>query len=171
MEYIDLKPSDKSEEMFNQLAKGAFFTTMNSEKINTMTIAWGGINVVWGKIVYVAYVRYSRDSYEMMNNTDEFTISLPLNGQLKRELGFCGTKSGRNIDKFKECNFTPVKGRNIETPVIKECDLHYECKVIYRQAMEPNNIPESALKRYYTNNDFHVIFYGEILDSYLIKGE
>lgn len=171
MEYTDLKYNEKSEELFNQLSKGVFFTTKANGKVNTMTIAWGGVNIIWSKQVFVAYVRYSRDSYEMLNNTNEFTVNVPLKGQLKKELGYCGTKSGRDYDKIHDCNLTLIQGRKIDTPVIKECDLHFECKVIYRQAMEPSSIPEIVKKRYYTNNDFHCILYGEIVDSYMIKGE
>ena len=64
-----------------------------------------------------------------------------------------------------------ANGRIVETPIISDCELHFECKVIYKQAMEPNSIPKDILKRNYTNNDFHVIFYGEIVDSYMIKGD
>lgn len=171
MKYIDLNYHDESQNMFPQLRVGAFMTTKKGDKVNTMTIAWGGINIVWNKPLFVAYVRYSRDTYEMLKNNDEFTISVPYKGTLKDELIFCGTKSGRDYDKIKECNLSLVVGRKVNTPVIKECEIHYECKVIYKQAMEPNNITEEISKRYYSNNNFHVIFYGEIVDSYIIKGE
>ncbi|AIO18299.1 Flavoredoxin [Candidatus Izimaplasma bacterium HR1] len=171
MKYIDLDYSEKASEMLPALENGIFMTTKVGDKVNTMTIAWGGINFVWNKPVFVAYVRYSRDTYEMMKNTEEFTINVPLHNDLKNELAFCGTKSGRDYDKIRECNFTLIDGRIVNTPIIADCEMHYECKVIYKQAMEPNNIPESILQRYYTNNNFHVIFYGEIVDSYIIKGE
>ena len=170
MEYIDLKFNEKSNEMFTQLEKGAFLTTKNGNKVNTMTIAWGGINFLWYRPVFVAYVRYTRDTYNMLKNNDEFTVSVPLEQDLHKELMYCGTKSGRDVDKIKDCGLTLIDGRNVDVPIIKDCNLHYECKVIYKQAMEPNSIPESILKRTYTNNDFHVIFYGEIVDSYIIKG-
>ncbi len=169
--YKDLRYNELSKEMLEQLEKGAFLTTKVKDKINTMTIAWGGINYVWGKPVFVTYVRYSRDTYEMMENGQEYTINVPLNNNLKKELGFCGTKSGRDYDKINECGFTLLEGRTIKTPVIAECELHFECKIIYKQAMEPGMIPKEIKERYYSNNDYHVIYYGEITDSYLLKGE
>ncbi len=171
MKYKDIDFNEYSNEMFPILQKGAFFTTKVNDKMNTMTIAWGGINIVWNKPIFVAYVRYSRDSYEMLNHTDEFTINVPLSKDMRKELGFCGTKSGRDYDKIKYCNLQTLPGRKVSTPILSDCELHYECKVIYQQAMEPNNVPEDIKKRYYTNNDFHVIFYGEIVDSYIIEGE
>jgi len=171
MEYQNIKYNELSKEMFEQLEKGAFLTTKVGEKVNTMTIAWGGISYVWNRKVFIAYVRYTRDTYQMLENGQEFTINVPLTNNLRKELGFCGTKSGRDYDKIKECDLTMIDGRSIETPIIKECDLHYECKVIYKQAMEPGMIPNDVKERFYKGNDFHVIYYGEIIDSYLIKGD
>lgn len=171
MKYIDLDYNEASQEMLRQLQVGAFLTTKKQDKINTMTIAWGGINVIWGKPVFVIYVRYSRDTYHMLVDNDEFTVSVPIHVDLRKELAFCGTKSGRDVDKFKECKLTPIKGRTMETPIIGECDQHYECKIIYRQAMEPNSIMSDVHKRYYSKYDFHMIYYGEIIDSYQTKGE
>jgi flavin reductase (DIM6/NTAB) family NADH-FMN oxidoreductase RutF len=146
-------------------------TTKVNDKVNTMTIAWGGINIVWNKKVFVAYVRYSRNTYDMLSETDEFTISIPLNNELNKELGYCGTKSGKDTNKIKDCKLNTIPGRKIKTPIISDCDMHYECKVIYKQAEEPNNIPKEIIKKYYPNNNFHVIFYGEIVDSYKIERE
>ena len=171
MKYTDIKYNELSSEMFDQLRKGVFMTTKVGNKVNTMTIAWGGINIVWNKSLFVAYVRYSRDTYNMVDETNEFTISVPLNKDMKKELSFCGTKSGRDYDKIKECNLNVVDSRTINTPILADCELHYECKVIYKQAMEPGMIPGDVKERFYSNNDFHMIYYGEIIDSYLIKGE
>lgn len=171
MEYNDIGYNELSKEMLNQLKKGAFLTTKVDGKVNTMTIGWGGINVVWYKEVFVAYVRYSRDTYNMLERANEFTISVPLNVDMKKELSFCGTKSGRDYDKVKECNLSIAPSKSINTPILSDCELHYECKVIYKQAMEPSNINKDIKKRYYMGNDYHVVYYGEIIESYLTKGE
>jgi len=162
---------DNSDKMLKQLQKGIFITTKKGDKVNTMTIAWGGISNVWSKPVFIAYVRYSRDTYQMLENSDEFTINVPYENTLKKELGFCGTKSGRDYDKIKECDLKLHDSRIVKPPILADCEMHYECKVIYKQAMEPGNIIESVKDRYYPNNNYHVIYYGEIVDSYIIKGE
>lgn len=169
--YKDIKYNEQLSQMYHQLDRGAFLTTKNDDKVNTMSIAWGGVNLIWGKEIFIAYVRYTRDTYTMLTNTEEFTISVPVNKNMKKEIRFCGTKSGRDYDKIAECGLTLSPGRVVDTPVIQECDLHYECKIIYRQIQEPNSIPKEVLKKYYKNNDFHVIFYGEIVDSYIIESE
>jgi flavin reductase (DIM6/NTAB) family NADH-FMN oxidoreductase RutF len=171
MKYKDIDFQELSSEILEQLKKGVFMTTKVEDKVNTMTIAWGGINFVWYRPIFVAYVRYTRDTYEMLKGTKEFTINVPLTKDMKQELAYCGTKSGRDVDKIKECGFHILPGRKVKTPIITECDIHLECRVIYQQAMEPTNITDDISKRYYANNNFHVIFYGEIVDSYLLKGE
>lgn len=169
--YETIKFNEYADKMLNQLTKGVFMTTKVGDKVNTMTISWGSISFVWNKPVFVAFVRYTRDTYQMVEKANEFTISIPLNKDLKKELGFCGSKSGRDYDKIKECDFLLKQGRVIDTPVLADCEMHYECKVIYKQAMEPGNILQSVKDKYYTTNNFHVVYYGEIVDSYLIKGE
>lgn len=165
--YKDISFEEYSKEFVSQLAKGAFLNVKGKDSINTMTIGWGNIGVIWGKPILMVMVRYSRHTYNLMEEANEFTVSIPLNGQLKKELGFCGTKSGRDFDKFKECNLTAIAGKVIDTPIINECDLHYECKVVYKQAMEPGLLDENINKNYYSNHDYHVIYYGEIVASYI----
>jgi len=165
--FKDIEYNEHLKEMLDQLPKGAFLTVKDGDKVNTMTIGWGTIGVMWYKPVFMVMVRYSRHTYDLIGKAKEFTVSVPLKGQLKKELGICGSKSGRDIDKFKECNLTPVKGKVLDTPVIGECDLHYECKVVYQQVMEPGLLNEDIKKERYPNHDYHVLFYGEIVASYM----
>lgn len=171
MNYQTIKYNEMTTEMLEQLRIGAFFTTKVNNKVNTMTIAWGGINIVWNKPLFVAYVRFSRDSYGMVEESNEFTISVPLDKDMRKELSFCGTKSGRDVDKIKEMNMKTSPGRVLETPVLTDCELHYECKVIYKLPMEHGLIPKDIKNRYYKNDEYHMIYYGEIVDSYIIKGD
>jgi len=165
--FRDVKYTEYTGEMLKQLEKGAFLTVKTEDEINTMTIGWGTIGYIWNKPIFMVLVRYSRYTYQMMERAKEFTVSIPLKRDMKRELGICGTKSKRDIDKFKECNLTPVKGRVLDTPIIDECDLHYECKVVYQQAMEPALLNKDIKDAKYSNNDYHIIYYGEIVDSYI----
>lgn len=156
----------RMDEVFEQLQKGAFLTTKNGDKINTMTIAWGGISFVWYKPVFIIYVRYSRDTYQMLEKHDEFTVSVPLSNEMKKELAYAGTKSGRDTDKIADLYLHLKDSKKVSVPIIKECDVHYECKVIYKQAMEPGNIPDEIKNQYYNSHDYHVMYYGEILANY-----
>lgn len=159
--------NDYLKETLEVLPKGAFLNVSCGGKDNTMTIGWGSVGIAWGKPVFIVMVRYSRYTYRMLDQAGEFTVSVPLNSDFKKELAFCGTKSGKDYDKFGECNINKIKAHKVNAPLIDGCDLHYECKVVYKQAMEPIAIAPDIDKRFYTNNDFHVLFYGEIIGTYL----
>ncbi|MCG8572588.1 MAG: flavin reductase, partial [Spirochaetes bacterium] len=87
-----------------QLPKGAFLNVKGEEKVNPMTIAWATIGFLWHKPVLMVVVRYSRYTYDLLEKSKEFTVSVPLDDSLKKALLICGTKSGREIDKIKECH-------------------------------------------------------------------
>lgn len=147
--------------------KGAFLTVKDGDKINTMTIGWGNIGYQWKKPIFTVMVRKSRYTYELIENVDEFTVSLPLNKDMKKALGVCGTKSGRDMDKFKECGLTLKESRVVKTPIIGECDMHYECKIIYKQEMDESLLCEKIKDSSYKNGDYHVLYVGEIVDWYI----
>ena len=161
--------NEYSSEALEQLKKGAFLTVKDGNEANTMTIGWGTIGYIWNKPIFMVAVRYSRHTYKLLENAKEFTVSIPLNNNLKKELSYCGTKSGRDVNKFEKCNLSILEGQKVSTPIIGECELHYECKVVYQQVMEPATLDEEIKKRSYSNNDYHVLYYGDILDTYLLK--
>lgn len=98
------------------------------EKSDITTIAWTGIICSDPMLVYIS-IRPTRYCYEIIKETKEFVINLPNKNQVK-EADFCGTKSGREIDKFKECHFTKSLSTEVLAPYIKECPISLECKVL-----------------------------------------
>ena len=161
--------NDKSKEMLEQINKGAFLTVSDGNMTNTMTIGWGNIGIVWSKPIFMVAVRYSRHTYNLMEKAKDFTVSIPIEKDLKKELAYCGSHSGRDKDKLKECNLSIRNGRKVVSPIIHNCDLHYECKIVYKQAMEPGTLDENIKNKYYKDNDYHVLYFGEIVDCYLIE--
>ena len=157
-----------AEHFLKQLPKGVFMTVKAGDVDNTMTIAWGHIGIIWGKPVFVAYVRYSRYTYDLLRNAKDFTINVPEVGTLSEALTIAGSKSGRNINKFQEAQLTLKPGKQTISQIIAECKLHYECDIIYTQTMEPALIPEDVKQRYYPQHDTHIVFYGEIIESYTL---
>ena len=152
-------------EVNKKLTSGGVFLSTVGEKTNTMVIGWGGITVFWGKPVFIAPVRKSRYSHGQLDESGEFTISVPLKNDLKAALAFCGSKSGKDYDKFEECNITPAPAKILNTPIIEECELHYECKVVYKQDLIPENLNKGIDKKWYP--DYHTLFFGEILACYI----
>jgi flavin reductase (DIM6/NTAB) family NADH-FMN oxidoreductase RutF len=164
---MDIKYNKFLDKVMEQLnGSGAFLISNNEKDENLMTIGWGFIGVMWNKPVFIAAVRYSRYTYDILEESDEFAVSIPFNGQLKEELIKCGTKSGRNINKFEEYNITTKPGEQIKTPLVEKCDLHYECKVLYKQSLQSELVNNKEIKSNYKDHDYHVMIYGEILSCH-----
>ena len=165
---------DYAGDICKALPKGILITTKNGDFVNTMTIGWGHLGIEWGKPIFVAYVRETRHTKTMLENNGEFTINVPMGSVDKNILGFCGTKSGRDLDKIQELGLHLVDSDVVSVPGIAELPLTLECKVIYKQKQDLSAIPEDIIKRYYPADntgfqDYHYAYYGEIVNAYLIE--
>lgn len=94
---------------------------------NILTIAWTGIICTDPAMTYVS-IRKERYSYDIIKEKKEFVINLA-NSDLARIVDFCGVKSGKDIDKFKECKLTKEAATEVSVPMIKECPINIECRV------------------------------------------
>ena len=97
------------------------------EKPNIITIAWTGTVCSDPAMVSIS-VRPDRYSYDIIKETGEFVINL-IDKNLVRSMDYCGVKSGRNIDKFRECSLTAVDSVSVSAPSIGESPVCIECKV------------------------------------------
>lgn len=97
------------------------------EKPNIVTIAWAGTICSTPPMVSIS-VRPERYSYDIIKETGEFVINLTTK-DLAYATDYCGVKSGRDIDKFKECNLTPEPSKELQVPGIAESPVNIECKV------------------------------------------
>ncbi len=165
--YRDVTYNHHTREALDQLPKGAFLTVQSGANVNTMTIGWGTIGFIWQKPIFMVAVRYSRHTYGLLEQAGEFTVSIPIKEDLTRALALCGTKSGRDLDKISAAGLTLRPGKVIATPIIDDCSLHYECRVVYQQVMEPKALDQAIRARSYSKGDYHVLYYGEIVASYI----
>ena len=99
---------------------------INGEK-NIITIAWTGTINSDPAMTYIS-VRKERYSYDIIKNTGEFVINLTTEAIVKA-CDYCGVKSGRDVDKFKEMNLTAQKASQINAPIIYESPVNIECRV------------------------------------------
>ena len=98
------------------------------ENYNILTIAWTGTVCSDPPMCYIS-VRHERHSYDIIKRTGEFVINLTTEG-LARATDWCGVRSGRDFDKFKEMHLTPEKGQIVQAPLISESPLNIECQVV-----------------------------------------
>lgn len=158
---MDLNLVNKKKNIYENLHKGALVTAGTINSFNTMTIGWGVTGVLWGKDVFIVYVRPSRYTYKFMEENEYFTVSF-YDDAYKKELGYLGTKSGRDTAKVKDVGFTPIEvGESIS---FKEANLTILCKKIYIQDLEQDKFLSEVNERYYKDGDVHRYYIGEIID-------
>lgn len=138
----------------------ALLTAGTKDNFNTMTVSWGGIGELWNKDVCFVFVRPQRYTYEFMEKNDYFTLSF-FGGDYKKELGICGSKSGRVIDKIAETGFTPVDFDNAVG--FEQAEVNVVLKKLAYQNMKPEGFIDETIMNNYANNDFHRVYIGEIV--------
>lgn len=163
---------DYAGQICESMKSGILLTTRNENTLNTMTIGWGSIGIEWGKPVFTAYVRDSRYTREFLDKWGEFTVNIPMRQIDKKIISFCGTKSGREVDKFQELGLTREEPEVISVPGIRELPLTLECRVLFRNVQDESRLPEEIQSRFYSAinaKDYHIAYYGEIVSAYIIE--
>ena len=98
------------------------------EKPNIVTVAWTGTICSDPAMVSIS-VRPERYSHDIIEETGEFGINL-VTKDLTYATDYCGVRSGRDVDKFKEMNLTPLPSKMIDAVGIEESPVNIECKVV-----------------------------------------
>ena len=162
-------------EILETVGKGVLLTTKVGDRVNTMTIGWGTLGIEWKTPIFTAFVRESRLTREFLDKNPEFTVNIPVGGDVKEILGVCGTRSGRDMDKIAQLGLHLEEPEHISVPGIRELPLTLECKVIYRQDQDLAAITPENIRRFYPpvppqeQGDHHIAYYGQILGAYLIE--
>ena len=140
----------------------AIVTAGTKDKFNSMTISWGSMGTIWNKKVITIYIRPERYTYEFIKNNDYFTVSF-YDNKYKDKLLVFGTKSGKDIDKVKETNFTPKYLDNSIT--YEEAKETFICKKLYIEQMNKDSLPEEVKSFYGDMGESHYIILGEVIDK------
>lgn len=138
-------------------------------KPNAMTIGWGLLGTMWGKPFFTVAVRLSRHTHKLLEESGSFTVCLPAKG-MENVLEVCGTKSGRDMDKFKELGLTAKRGLSVDAPYIEECPVHYDCEVSFKTEVRPGQLVKELESDVYPTGNYHVLYYGLIKGVYAEEG-
>ena len=141
--------------------KWALLTAGDKDSFNTMTISWGGLGTLWGKPVASVYVRQSRYTHDFLDKNDYFTVSFYPEA-CRKTLGVLGSRSGRDMDKMHESGLTPAAAGPSVTFAEAECTL--VCKKLFRQTLDPANIPGEIVDALYQTDAPHDLYIGEVVD-------
>ena len=143
----------------------ALLTAGEKGNYNTMTVSWGMLGELWGKDVVTVFVRPQRYTYEFMEKYDNFTLSF-FGSEYRRVLSFCGSKSGRDLDKAKETGLTPVETDN-GSIAFEQSRLTLECRKLYKDNMTAEKFLDKDLLQWYgAKGGFHDVYVVEITNAY-----
>ena len=142
----------------------ALVTAADGDRVNTMTVSWGGMGVLWHKPVAFLFIRPQRHTYSLLEATDGVSLSFFDEG-FRPALQFCGTASGRDCDKFKECGLTVCEKEGV--PFVGEARLVLLCRKLYAAPLEPAAFIDPALLKSYTGDDLHKMYIVEIKEALL----
>jgi flavin reductase (DIM6/NTAB) family NADH-FMN oxidoreductase RutF len=131
---------------------------------NLLTLSWGQIGPSYhAHPVFIIAVTPKRHSWRFLQEVPEFVIAVP-DDSLRPALHLCGTRSDRDLDKFKAAALPPVPSMHVQAPSIAECPINVECR-IYATISPPHMLltPEHRLKPI---EEQHTIFFAEVLGTY-----
>lgn len=114
---------------------------------NIIAVAWV-IPTSFKPPLLAISVGKTRYSHKLLAETGEFVVNIPTKG-LQDKVEYCGSTSGRNVNKFEKAGLTPKPAKRVKVPIIEECVAHIECKVV-------NMFPTGD----------HTLFIGEVLAAY-----
>ncbi len=141
-------------------------TAGDENGLNTMTVSWGAVGELWAMDMATVYIRPQRYTVNYIEEQDYFTLSFYPEDK-HSVLAYCGSKSGRDVDKIKENNLTPVFDEN--APYFDEAKLVLVCRKVAKGEFAPEQmIDKSIIDKQYPASDFHYIYYGAI-EKVLIK--
>lgn len=140
-------------------------TSGNPEEFNMMTVAWGSIGCMWSKPFAQIVVRPQRYTYQFLEKSDSFTLcAFP--EEYRKDLNILGSISGRDGDKLKKTNLSVRKSSKVSAPSYNEASLILECRKIYIQDIDPKGFIDPDIQSNYGNNDYHRVYFGEILGAF-----
>ena len=164
MSFKEIKPEELNFNPFTRIGSDWMLLTAGTEdKFNTMTASWGGAGVFWGKPAVTCYIRPQRYTKEFLDREEYFTLTF-FDEEYRKALSLCGSKSGRDVDKIKECGFT-VKAGEGDAPYIAEAELVLVCRKLYWQDMDPSHFVDGQIEQHYPQKDYHRMYIGEIVEA------
>lgn len=164
--FKEISPKQLKDNVFESVGKEYFLISAgNEKKYNMMTAGWGFMGVMWGTDAVGVVIRPQRYTMEFVDKSDTFALTFFGDNSAVHKV--CGAKSGRDCDKTKEANLTPVFSDN--TVYFSEARMVIICKKQYVQEMDETCFCDrEQLKKWYAQKDYHKLVIGRI-EKILIK--
>lgn len=135
-------------------------TAEKEGKVNTMTASWGGFGIMWNKQVAFIVIRPQRYTKEFVDDADSFSLTLFDKSYLKK-LSYLGKVSGRDENKIEKAELSIIHQEGI--PYFEEAHTVIFLKKLYAQPMGAEYfLDKEIISRWFPENDFHILYIGEI---------
>ncbi len=160
-----VQPDELSLKPFTVLDREWALLVAGRERPNPMTVSWGGFGTLWNRPVATVYVRPTRFTFSLLETWPEFTLNV-LGARHRKALDLCGTRSGRDTDKWRETGLTQLAGETVGVPRVAEAELALECRVLATLDLDPARFLDPAIEKLYPRADYHRAFLGEVLATW-----
>lgn len=159
MNYTDKKITELNFNPFVKIgAEWALLGVTDGESKNAMTVSWGEAGVLWNKPIFTVFVRPTRHTYSLIENSDIATLSF-FKEDMKKTLSYFGRVSGRNEDKLSKILHRTENGALL----FDDATLTLVGKKLYYTDIDPNNFLDDSIELNYSN-DYHRAYTYEIIE-------
>ncbi len=163
-----ITPESITENPFSLIGKKWYLlsagTAENHTSMNTMTASWGAVGVLWGAPSLHCFVRTNRHTLSYLDQNEFFTASF-FEESYRDALSFCGTNSGRDVDKIAHTGLTPM---DVDDSVaFEEASLILVCRKRYTAMLQETGfVTPETFDTFYAKEPLHREFIGEIIACY-----
>lgn len=161
-DFKEISPQEIEDNPFKLIGSDWMLITAGDlKRFNMMCASWGGMGHLWDKNVCFVFIRPTRYTWEIMEDRESFTVSF-FTEDYRRVLEYCGSHSGRHVNKVQKCGITPVAG-SIGDVYFAEARLVLECRKLYFADINPSAFMAQTLSDIYPEKDYHRMYIGEIV--------
>lgn len=130
------------------------------DSFNTMTASWGAMGELWHRKIAVCFIRPNRHTFQFTERSARFTLSF-FDETYRKALNFCGTKSGRDVDKMAATGLTPIASES-GAVYFEQARIVLECRKIYTHDLDPTAFLDPAIEKEYPKKDYHRMYIGQV---------
>ncbi len=163
-EFRSINPQEIFDNPFKLIGSDwGLVTAGNRDSLNTMTVSWGGVGIMWNKPVAFTFIRPQRYTFEFIEREECYSVCF-FDEQYRGALSLCGSKSGRNVNKIDETGLTPVFTED-GVPYFEQARLVLICKKLYAQPLcEEGVLGGDSVLKHYNGDEYHKMYVSEILE-------
>ncbi|MBQ1474472.1 MAG: flavin reductase [Ruminococcus sp.] len=160
--FMEISPYGINDNTFELIGKDwALVTAGEPGDFNTMTISWGGMGIMWNRPVAFTFIRPQRYTFGYTENNEFFSLCF-FDDSYRKALSYCGSHSGRDVDKVKETGLTPAFTKE-NVPYFEEARLVLVCRKMYAQDLNAKSVIDADVFRCYGEDDYHRMYVSEIV--------